>query len=278
MRQHDAFVNGQFIPEHQASLPISDLALQRGYGVFDFLKTIQGKAIFLTDHLDRFYRSAASMRMDVPLDRQALEAVIHELMRRNSLDESGIKLLLTGGTSTDGYSLQQPSLVISQSELQISTAVPKTGLSLRTYAHQRQLPGIKTIDYLQAILLQPWLQAENADDVLYLDGPLVRECPRANLFLIKGDQALTPENQILAGVTRKKLLTLNLDNLHIAAKDFTLDELLNAEEAFICSSTKLVFPVCRVDHHQIGSGRPGPVTLRLREKLLALITEDMERN
>ena len=101
-----AFFNGQFIDEEKASLHVSDLSIQRGYGVFDYFRTIEHVPLFLDDYLDRFYRSAEVLRLPVGLDRNKLTSVIHELIDRNKMPASGIRLSLTGGYSPDSYEIR----------------------------------------------------------------------------------------------------------------------------------------------------------------------------
>ena len=128
------------------------------------------------------------------------------------------------------------------------------------------------MDYLQAIWLQPVLKEKKADDVLYHSNGLIRECPRANFFIVtKDDQVLTPESDMLKGVSRKQVLEISAATYHTEARDVTLDELRNAKEAFITSTTKNILPVVQVDGKFLGDGRPGAVTRDLAEKYNGMI-------
>ncbi len=109
-----AYLHGQITPLDQAFLHVSDLAIQRGYGVFDFFKVHAGQPLFLNHYLDRFYRSAQLMELEVPLARPALMEVIQELIRLNDLPLSGIKMILTGGYSANGYEPGEPNLLLTQ--------------------------------------------------------------------------------------------------------------------------------------------------------------------
>jgi branched-chain amino acid aminotransferase len=144
-------VNNDFLPVTEASLKITDLALQRGYGIFDFFKILDGEVKFLEDHLDRFYNSAEQMHLPVGITRHELKAMLFELMKKNDLPESGIKITLTGGYSTDGYSIAKPNIIITQQALVLNKGDIAPGIKLITHSHQRQLPQIKTLDYLMAI-------------------------------------------------------------------------------------------------------------------------------
>src|SRR5215218_10918162 len=106
---HWAYLNDTFLSEEDCKLPAGDLAMQRGYGVFDFFNTVSGRPIFLQAHLDRFYSSAAALRLSVGKSPAALKAIIEELLHKNALGNSGVRLTLTGGFSPDGYSVAIPN-------------------------------------------------------------------------------------------------------------------------------------------------------------------------
>lgn len=142
-------------------------------------------------------------------------------------------------------------------------------MKLITYEHQRQLPFIKTIDYLKAIYLQPTIKSAGADDVLYFFNGLVTECPRANFFMVTAnEEVLTPKDNILHGVTRKHVL--NLKGYTIKEANISLEMLASAKEAFITSSTKNILPVAAINGNALGDGMPGPITRNLYQQLIQL--------
>jgi len=265
------YVNGQILLENDAKLLVTDLAVQRGYGIFDFLKTVNGKPIFIEDYFNRFFNSASEMNLEVGFDRTDLFTAITSLLEKNNIANSGLKMILTGGYSEDGYQIAKPNLIIVQTPFEYSPNNFNKGLNLLSHQYQRQLASVKTIDYLQAIRLQPLLKLKQADDLLYHNHGEVRECPRANIFMVKDQQVFTPVTDILRGITRGKVLGMHLDSVEIEEQDFTLDDLANADEAFISSSTKNILPVLSLDGKPIGKGKPGKITTALNEKLLEMI-------
>jgi branched-chain amino acid aminotransferase len=262
-----AFVNGELVPASGASLLIGDLSIQRGYGVFDFFKTLGGRPIFLERHLDRFFNSAARMRLDAGLSRDALSAMIGELQRSNNLPDSGIRITLTGGYSPDGYTPATPNLVITQQRL-ASLPVPELTKSIRvvSYPHRRQLPDVKTINYLMAVWLQPYMLEHGGEDILYHSDGIITECPRSNFFIVSSSGALvTPARDVLRGVTRGKVLELARENFVVEERDIFLGELRTAKEAFVTATGRHVLPVSQVDDVVIGGS--GPVAQWLSEAL-----------
>lgn len=263
-------INGALVAADKAFLQISDLSIQRGYGIFDFFKTLNGRPIFLEDHLDRFYYSAAQMRLPVKERRDELKAMLAELMQQNNLADSGVRITLTGGYSADGYTMDQPNMITTQ--LPLVNTGNLAPVKLITHQHQRQMPHIKTIDYLMAIWLQPLIKEQGADDVLYHHNNVVTECPRANFFIVTNEGTIaTTANNLLKGVVRLQVLRNFTKEFMIEERDVTIEDVYNAKEAFITNSTKNVFSVASVDGRLINNGKPGEVTLRLAGKLKELI-------
>ena len=243
------YLNNDFLPAEQACIHVSDLAIQRGYGIFDYIKVLQTTPIFLDDHLDRFFRSASAMHLPIPQKREALKEIVQALAVRNKLTVSGIRLTLTGGYSADGYSISTPNLVITQSNFSEPTEeARKKGLYLITKNHQRQLAHVKTIDYLMPIWLQNEVKEKGADDVLYKTNDTITECPRANIFIVTKEGVLvTPLKNILQGITRNKILQLAKSFCAVEEREVTIQDLSEASEIFITSTTKGVLPVRQVD-------------------------------
>jgi D-alanine transaminase/branched-chain amino acid aminotransferase len=254
MNIHLSYVNGQFISIEQAALPINDLGIQRGYSVFDFLRVASDKPLFIDDHLDRFYFSAEVMRLNIQQERAELKSIIQQLINTNDLNHSGIRLILTGGASDDGYKIIEPRLSIIQQSLKPPPdKLPETGIRLISNEYQRQLPHVKTTDYLMAIWLQPWMKENNADDILYHYNGLITECPRSNFFIItKQNILVTPKEKILHGITRKKIIAIAKKlGIEVQERDIQLSEISEIKEAFITSSTKRMLPVSKIDDYKL---------------------------
>ena len=267
MNEFFVFVNGELLPASKASLHISDLSIQRGYGIFDFFKTLGGRPVFLDAHLDRFFHCAMRMRLDIGKSRAELKEIIAVLQGHNNLPDSGIRLTLTGGYSVDGFAPATPNLVITQQPL-ASVPVPELTKTIRlvSYPHRRQLPDVKTIDYLMAIWLQPYMLERRGEDILYhLDG-IITECPRSNFFMVTAEGTLvTPARDVLRGITRGKVLELARERFAVEERDVTLGELQTAKEAFVTSTGRHILPVSQVDAIVIDG--PGPVSRWLSEAL-----------
>lgn len=244
------FYNDRFLPLQDAGLPVTDLGIQRGYGIFDFLRVTGNMPLFIDDHLDRFYHSAKEMRLPVKYAKHALKDILQKLIAQNDLPHSGIRILLSGGTSPDGYQIIEPNLTIIQQPVTApADEIDGKGYKLVTYPHQRQMPHVKTTDYLMAIWLQPWVKAQSGDDVLYHQNGMVSECPRSNFFIVtQSNTIVTPGRNILEGITRKQILKLAAEyEFKMEIRDVSLQDIYEAKEAFISSSTKRIIPVHTID-------------------------------
>lgn len=250
MNDQFCFVDGEIKNTKDGCLPLTDLGIQRGYGVFDFFRVKGNKPLFLEDHLERLFHSAKRMRLETALQMDQLIPSILALAELNKLEHSGMRILLTGGDAIDGYSIIQPRLSIVQNSIAPPPdLLPEKGIRLASWNYQRQLSDVKTTDYLMAIWLQDWMKEQKADDILYHDQGSVRECPRSNIFMITEDGLLiTPAKGMLAGITRKNILKA-ASKLNILAeeKEISLDELHDAAGIFISSTTKRMMPVDSLD-------------------------------
>lgn len=264
------FINDGFVPEEKGLLHVSDLAIQRGYGVFDFFKVVNSIPVFLQEHLDRFYFSAEQMRLNVAYSKDELKEIVFELIEKNNSVDTGVRITLTGGYSPDGYQVFKPNLVIALRPFTPPTEEQfQNGIKLLTYQHQRQLPQVKTIDYLMAIWLQPFIKENKADDVLYHQNGWVSECPRSNFFIVTHEnKIITPSKNVLKGVMRSKLIEVAKTDFEIEERELSIDEIKTAKEAFISSTTKTIIPVSEIDEYILPKGNS--ITIQVFHSLVQL--------
>lgn len=266
------FINDDFFEEDKAVIKTNDLALQRGYGVFDFFRTSNNQPLFLEDYLNRFYHSAKEMFIKVSLERKQLKEIIFKLIEKNNLPESGIRITATGGYSPDGYMPVEGNIIIQQQPLKLPPKEKyENGIKIITHEYVRDLPSVKSINYLMGVWLQQKIKEKQADDVLYYKSGIISECPRSNIFMVndKGE-LLTPVDNVLAGITRKKILEMSRNVMPTFTRDITLTELKNANEVFITSTTKRLLPIVEIDGEKVGDGKPGNVTAALYDLFMKM--------
>lgn len=267
------FANNKIVPIGDAGVPVTDLLVQRGYGIFDFLRVAGNKPLFIEAHLDRFFNSAATMRLMIPQSREEIKNIVTTLIEKNRLSYSGIRMIIAGGDAPDGYTIEHPHLIIIQAPLAEPTlTLPEKGIKLASYNYQRQIAGVKSTDYLMAVYLQPWMKEQGADDILYHNNGIIRECPRSNFFLVTEQNVLvTPHEQMLKGVTRKNILSVcAANNIAFEERVVTMEEVKTAKEAFITSSTKRIIPVHQIDDYAYTLNKPESVAKKVYDLLVAL--------
>jgi len=271
------FINDRFIRAKNAHLHISDLGLLRGFAIFDFLAVRAGVPIFLSDHLDRFYQSAKMLDLKCRIGNKAMSELIMELIQINKIKIGAIRIILTGGYSQDAYTPGEPNLILIPDQLPVfNPGYSFHGISLMTHKHQRELPSIKTTNYLTGIYLKKQLQMSRADALLYHDGEYVLESDRSNFFLVNQyGELLTPSQNILQGITRMKIIELaEMSGIKVIKRQVELTELADAREMFMTNTSRGVLAVNMLDGTLVGA-EPGATTLFLKDQLEKLIENEI---
>lgn len=260
------YIDGKFVPAGEAFISVNDLALLRGYGVFDFLRTYNNTPFFLEEHLNRLRRSADLIDISLPWSNRELNDIVRETLKKNEYPESSIKILVTGGDSLDGLiPIGKSRLLVMVSPLNpLNPSEYESGVKLTTSRIPRLFPGAKSTNYIAGIRAISAAKKAGAVESLYIGrSNQVLECVTSNFFGFRGDTLVTPESDILPGITRKVVLDLAADVFAIETREMLLNELKFLDEAFITSSTKEVLPVVRVDDLTIADGKPGKNTRSL---------------
>lgn len=258
------FADGAIIPSETATLHPMDLGLIRGYGIFDFFRTSNYHPVFLKHYLDRFTASAEKTYIPLNYSREELRSIIAELTEKNDLKQGGFRMMLTGGVSDNHFSPAEGKLFIFCESLDFPSEAKYTqGIKLLTLEYIRPIAEIKTTNYALPVWHSHHWKRLGAEDVLYHWNGLVSESSRSNFFIVKNGVIHTPDQHILMGITRKHILQI-AENVVI--RPVALEEVWEADEAFMTSTTKVLLPVTQIDDRQIGNGKVGPVTRALLEK------------
>lgn len=262
------FADGSIIDSQKATLHPMDLGLIRGYGIFDFFRTVDYQPLFLEDYLDRFIASAEKTYLPLSLGREELRSVIFELIEKNNLQHGGFRMVLSGGVSENHFSPADGKLFIFAESLDFpSEEKYQNGIKLLTLEYVRPIAEIKTTNYTLPVWHSVNWKKLGAEDVLYHWNGWVSESSRSNFFIVKNGVIHTPDQHILHGITRKHLLKLAQNAI---IRPISFDEVWDADEAFISSTTKVLLPVTQIDERKIGNGKVGPVTQSILEKFRAL--------
>jgi branched-chain amino acid aminotransferase len=270
------YFNGEIMPLEQAAVSPFDIGLLRGYAVFDLLRTVKGKPFLLAEHLRRLRGSAEQLGLTVPDSDEDISAAIGELLELNRHTEATIRLVLTGGVSPDGlgFDPRSPTFYILTHDLvEPPASLYEQGGKLLTEEHRREVPEAKTTNYLTMLKNRPRAVAEGALDLLYHDGGRIFEAASASFYPVRGNTILAPADCVLWGTVGSLVLDLARERYEVVACDVTLDDALDADEAFLTSTTRGVVPIVRLDEHTIGDGTVGPVTEYLMARWREVVSD-----
>jgi branched-chain amino acid aminotransferase len=268
MGEMTCYVNGAFVPMAQAALPINDLGIVRGYGVFDLLRTYGVTPFRLEDHLARLESSATQIGLALPWSRAELTEIVLETYARNPIPDASIRIVVTGGPSSNMMMPEgKPSLLVM---VQPITPYPESyyteGCKTTTTLVERTMATVKSLNYIGAIVAMQSAAPQGSVEALYLDNhDRLTEGTRANLFVVRHGQVITPREGMLKGITRQVVMELAAQEFVVVEGAIHYRDLQSVDEAFLTSTTKEMLPVVQIDDHVIGDGHPGPVTQRLIE-------------
>lgn len=278
------YLNGSLVPEFQARLSPLDYGFLYGYGLFETMRAYSGHIFRLEKHLDRLHRSAKFLGMDsdsVP----DLEKALYDTLRANNLSDARIRLTVSGGegnTIPDLLAHQAPTVLIvassyspypSQAYEQGFTAI----VSRIRRNTQTPVSAIKSLNYLDSLLARREAKLAGADEAILLNEQgFLAEASTSNIFLASGDTLLTPSDDsgILPGITREAVLEIACSSgMKTMVRKVALEDLHQADEAFVTNSLIEIMPLTRVSSQVIGSGIAGKITQRLIEAYKALVIE-----
>jgi branched-chain amino acid aminotransferase len=274
-------VNGRVFDQEHAVISVFDHGFLYGEGIYETLRTYNGQPFLFDRHMRRLRKSAAMLALDVPLSDADIDARFRETIRAAGLaDAAGreayIRILVTRGIGEltyDPKATPVPSIVvIVKQHVDPAADVFERGVRVSLVPIMRNHPGsvnpmIKSNNLLNnALAMQDAFRRGGFEGVMRNYRGELAECTQSNIFVVRGGEALTPpiDAGLLPGITREFLFEVGRER-GIPVREAVLrdDDLLNADESFLTSTTREVVPIVEVDDRTIGSGRPGPITRAL---------------
>ena len=258
------WMNGRIMDESEMVLPVRDLGILRGYGVFDFLRTYKKRPFHLEDHMMRLKNSADQIGLTIPYNVEELEEAMLDLLDHCDEEEVGLRIVCTGGLSKDSLTSRAGvNLFILLEPIKTPPAEwYRNGVKVISYSHKRYRPESKSLNYIPAIEAMHEAEKHGAVEALYCDDSgQISEGTTSNIFIRKDGLWLTPGRDILKGVTRQVILNL-IDPDELQTRDLYLADLDKAEEIFITSSSREILPVNQLDERFFGEC-PGPETRKM---------------
>jgi D-alanine transaminase len=274
------YVNGRYLPHADGMVHIEDRGYQFADGVYEVVPIYHGRMIDEAAHLDRLDYSLRELRIAAPMSRAALRLVMRELIARNGVTNGLIYMQVTRGVAPRDHKFPKSArsaLVMTTKRLKPpAPELLEKGATVITHPdHRWHRRDIKSIGLLPNSLAKQAASEQGAFEAWLVDAQgFVTEGSSTNAWMIRraedgqGQEIVThPRGHgILGGITRQAVTALAQEQgLKLVERPFTVAEVLSADEAFQTSSSNFVMPVTRIDGKAIGNGRPGPLTMRLRE-------------
>jgi branched-chain amino acid aminotransferase len=266
------FIDGKYVKKENAFIHVNDIGLLRGYAVFDYLKTYFGKPFHLSDHLERLQNSATHIGLEIPYSLNEIKNICSELLKRNSFPESNLRIVVTGGTGADSKSKGEPVLIVTcEPRIVMNPEYYTDGIWLKTVEDCREISLSKTCNYIRAVNYLDKYKKSGFSEVLYVLNSRVLECTSSNIFFIKGNSIITPDTGVLEGITRKVIFEVCSKFMNVELRDVMIDELPEAEEAFISSTEREIMPVVMIDDKRISNGKVGEKTKRIHQEFIKYV-------
>ncbi|HEX7863085.1 MAG TPA: branched-chain-amino-acid transaminase [Verrucomicrobiae bacterium] len=283
------YIDGQYFDEQNAKISVFDHGLLYGDGIFEGIRAYNGRVFKLKEHIDRLFYSAKAILLTIPISHAEIMKAVVDTCRENNLRDGYIRLIVTRGVGTLGLNpnkCKRPSIIVIADKIQL---YPKEyyerGLDIITVPTTRNLhnavnPAIKSLNYLNNILAKIEANNGGCEEAIMLNSEgYVAECTGDNIFIVKGDELLTPPLSAgaLYGITRGVAIELARQlGLKVSEPNLTRYDIFNADECFVTGTGAEVVPVVKVDGRVIGDGKPGPRTRELVKRYHDLVQSSGE--
>ncbi|MEM3627322.1 MAG: branched-chain-amino-acid transaminase [Candidatus Bathyarchaeia archaeon] len=283
------YIDGKYYPKSQAKISVYDHGLLYGDGVFEGIRAYNGVVFKLKEHIDRLYRSAHVIMLNIPLTKEEMINAVLETLRKNNLRDAYIRLVVTrgfGDLGIDPRKCQKPTIIIITDSIKIhsSEAKEKGIRAMMVWVKRDPVDAtsheVKSLNYMNSILAKIEANIAGYDEAICLDkNGYVSEGAAENIFIVREGQIITPPTStgVLVGITRRVILKLAQKlGYPTIETNITPTDLLTADEAFFTGTAAEIVPIVEVNGRIIGEGKPGPVTRHLMSEFEKLVRDPNE--
>jgi len=270
------YLNNRWVKTKDLKITAFDLAVTRGFGAFEFLRTYNKKPFRLEEHLNRFFHSLSILQMKPAKTKKEIKKIIKEGIKKNKMKDLSIRIIQTGGKSDDGLIPKGKSnFIVMFSVVKIyPKKYYKQGIKLLTYPFLRRLAKAKSLDYLIGVLAVKKAKKQKAVEALYIDSEKIYEGVTSNFFAVIEEKIVTPKDNVLPGITRQVVIEIAKKlGFLVEERDLFLKEIPNFSEAFITATTKEIMPAVVIDNLKIGDGKVGKITKILMKEFKRLVAK-----
>jgi D-alanine transaminase len=267
------YVNGEWVAEENAKVSVFDRGYLFADAIYEVTAVANGRLIDFTGHAARLARSLEALGIKPPVTNDVLKSLHFEIIRRNELTNGLIYLQISRGAEDRDFlysaSLEPTIVMFTQARNVLANPRWETGISVATVPEGRwSNRQIKTVQLLYSSMAKMEVQRKGADDALFVEDGFITEGTSNNFHIVTSDGKLITRalsNALLHGITRGSILDIaEKAGIPTEQRSFTPDEAKSAAEAFITSAGVFVMPVIAIDGQNIGDGKPGPISQKLR--------------
>lgn len=280
------YINGKFFDKPDAKISVYDHGLLYGDGVFEGIRIYAGKAFKLKEHVARLFESARHIKLEIPLSPEQMARAINDTIAANNKREGYIRPLVTRGAGSlglDPHKCSDPQVIIIVDDISLyPPELYENGMEIATVSTIRNHPNalnprIKSLNYLNNILAKMEGNLAGCLEALMLNHKgEIAECSADNVFLAKAGILRTPpiDAGILEGITRNTVIGLAKDaGIEVQEVALTRHDVFTADECFLTGTGAEIIPATKCDGRVIGTGKPGPITRRLRDAYHELVRQ-----
>jgi len=273
------YINGTLYNKEDAKVSVYDHGLLYGDGVFEGMRSYNGKVFRLAEHIRRLYDSARAIWLEIPISQQQMADAVNQTLAANNLVDGYIRLVVTRGAGTLGLDpnrTSDPQVIIIADKISLyPEEFYEKGLEIVTASTIRNHPAalnprIKSLNYLNNILAKiEGLKAGCVEALMLNTKGEVAECTGDNIFIVRDGVVYTPslDAGILGGITRDAVIELARESGRTVVEcPMTRHDIYVADECFLTGTAAEVVPVVKIDNRAIGTGTPGPVTRDLKDR------------
>ena len=279
------YINGKFVKEDEAYISIFDRGFLFSDAIYEVTAVIDKKLVSWAGHLFRLRYSLKELNIKFSYTDDELLSIHKKLIEQNNVNEGLVYLQISRGKAERDFAFPYPAVeptivLFTQKKDLINNQKIKSGSKVISSPDLRWgRADIKTVQLLYASMMKQKALDLGKDDVWFVNNKLITEGSSNNTFILSKNGTLTTRSlspKILSGITRKSILEYAKSaKFVIKEKPFTVEDTINAKEAFSCSSTTFIMPVIEIDNSKIGNGVPGQHTLKLRQLYINNVRKEL---
>ena len=270
------YINGKYYDENEAKVSVFDHGFMYGDGIFEGIRLYNKNVFKLQNHMDRLFRSAKAICLDLPWTKQEIMDAVCDACRTNNLTDAYIRLIISRGKGKLGlspFTCSDPQLIIIADQIQLyAPELYENGLKAitvptRRNSHAALPPMVKSLNYLNNILAKIEAQKLGYQECLLLNNEgYVAECSGDNVFIVFDGKLITPPVSCgsLGGMTREATIDCATKlGIEVVEKPLTRFDVWTADECFLTGTAAKLIPLVELDSRTIGNGKCGPITKKL---------------